>query len=69
MLLLLDNEDPDAKLAIEKFDAIAFVENDEPIAMIQMVIIVYHADLNEDYFQDAIVENWWEGNKLMPSDW
>lgn len=33
------------------------------------VIIVDHADINEEYFQDAVVEKWWDGKKLVPSDW
>jgi len=33
------------------------------------VIIVDHADINEEYFQDAMVEKWWDGTKLIPVDW
>lgn len=33
------------------------------------VIIVDHADVNEKYFQDSIVEKWWDGTKLVPLDW
>jgi hypothetical protein len=33
------------------------------------VIIVDHADINEDYFQEAIIEKWWDGTKLVPTDW
>lgn len=33
------------------------------------VIIVDHADIDEKYFQDAIVEKWWDGTKLVPIDW
>ncbi len=33
------------------------------------VIIVDHADINEPYFQDAVVEKWWDGTKLVPTDW
>lgn len=33
------------------------------------VIIVDHADINEKYFQDAVVEKWWDGTKLVPTDW
>jgi hypothetical protein len=34
------------------------------------VIIVDHADINEKYFQDAVVENWWDdNNKLVPRTW
>jgi hypothetical protein len=33
------------------------------------VIIVDHADINEDYFQNAVIEKWWNGAKLVPTDW
>lgn len=33
------------------------------------VIIVDHADINEIYFQEAVVEKWWDGTKLVPIDW
>lgn len=33
------------------------------------VIIVDHADINEKHFQDAVVEKWWDGTKLVPMDW
>jgi len=32
-------------------------------------IIVDHADISEQYFQDAVIEKWWEGAKLVPTDW
>jgi hypothetical protein len=33
------------------------------------VIIVDHADINEEDFQAAVVEKWWTGTKLVPADW
>ena len=33
------------------------------------VIVVDHADIDEKYFQDAVVEKWWDGTKLVPTDW
>lgn len=33
------------------------------------VIIVDHADINGKYFQEAVVEKWWDGTKLVPTDW
>lgn len=33
------------------------------------VIIVDHADINEEQFQMAVVEKWWDGTKLVPTDW
>ena len=33
------------------------------------VILIEHADLNEDWYRDAIVERWRGGKKLVPEDW
>lgn len=33
------------------------------------VILVEHADLNEEWYHDAIVERWRGGRKLVPEDW
>jgi hypothetical protein len=33
------------------------------------VFIVDHANLANDEFQDAIIEKWWDGNKLIPESW
>ena len=34
------------------------------------IIIVDHADIQEKYFQDSIVEKWWDdGQSLIPPDW
>jgi hypothetical protein len=34
------------------------------------VIIVDHADIDEEYFQEAVVEKWWDDNsKLVPTTW
>lgn len=33
------------------------------------VIITEHADLNEQWYQDAVVEKWRNGTKLVPEDW
>lgn len=36
----------------------------------RQVIVVDHADIKEDYFQDSIVEKWWdEGESLIPPSW
>jgi hypothetical protein len=32
-------------------------------------IIVDHADIDEEFFQDAVVEKWWDGTKLVPMNW
>ena len=33
------------------------------------VIIVDHADINEAYFQESVIEKWWDGKKLVPINW
>jgi hypothetical protein len=33
------------------------------------VIVTEHADINEEWFQMAIVERWRGGLKLVPEDW
>lgn len=34
------------------------------------IIVVDHADIQEKYFQDAIVEKWWdEDHRLIPMSW
>ena len=33
------------------------------------VVITEHADINEDWYQGALVERWRQGLKLVPDDW
>ncbi|MCB5953349.1 DUF3732 domain-containing protein [Enterococcus sp. BWT-B8] len=33
------------------------------------VLVVDHADIDEPYFQDAIIEKWWDETKLVPMEW
>ncbi|QDU62706.1 hypothetical protein Pan216_35750 [Planctomycetes bacterium Pan216] len=33
------------------------------------VIITDHADLQDDWFQETVVERWRGGNKLIPESW
>ncbi len=33
------------------------------------VVITEHADINEDWYQGAVVERWRQGLKLVPDDW
>ena len=33
------------------------------------VVITEHADINEDWYQKAVVERWRQGLKLVPDDW
>jgi hypothetical protein len=32
-------------------------------------IVCDHANLDEDWFQDAIAENWRNGEQLVPGEW
>jgi hypothetical protein len=41
----------------------------EEVAPGLQVILIEHADLNEDWYQNAIVERWRGGKKLVPVDW
>jgi len=33
------------------------------------VIIVDHTNLNNEEFQKAVIEKWWDGKKLIPDNW
>jgi hypothetical protein len=33
------------------------------------VIVTEHADINEEWYQTAVVERWRRGLKLVPEDW
>jgi len=33
------------------------------------IILMDHADLKEPWFEDAAVERWRRGNKLIPESW
>jgi hypothetical protein len=33
------------------------------------VVITEHADINQDWYQGAVVERWRQGLKLVPDDW
>ena len=33
------------------------------------VIVTEHADIGDDWFQEAVVERWRDGRKLVPEDW
>ena len=41
----------------------------EELAPQFQVIITDHANINEGWFQNCIVERWREGVKLVPPDW
>nr|VFK10035.1 MAG: Protein of unknown function (DUF3732) [Candidatus Kentron sp. LPFa]VFK28872.1 MAG: Protein of unknown function (DUF3732) [Candidatus Kentron sp. LPFa] len=33
------------------------------------IIVTDHANINEPWFQDAVVDRWREGKKLVPVEW
>jgi hypothetical protein len=41
----------------------------EAVAPGLQIILIEYADLNEDWYRDAIVERWRGGKKLVPEDW
>jgi hypothetical protein len=41
----------------------------ELVAPDRKVILIEHADINEDWYRDAVVEWWRGGKKLVPEDW
>jgi len=41
----------------------------DQLAFSLQIIITDHANINEDWFQDCIIERWREGQKLVPSEW
>lgn len=64
-IALLADED---KTAVQKlFSLIAKVARE--IAPSLQVILLDHADLNEDWFNAAVIERWRHGCKLVPLEW
>jgi len=64
-MALVDEEDMHAVSRMFRFvfDVV------EAIAPDFQVVITEHADINEDWFQGAVVERWRGGKKLVPEDW
>ena len=55
---------PDRQAVIRMFQLI--VEESQGF----QVILVEHADIQEDWFQSLVREKWWDGSaKLIPEDW
>jgi Protein of unknown function (DUF3732) len=70
-----EKDDADSMAAVSENDRIAvsrmfkFVfEVVAALAPGMQVVITEHADINEDWYQDAVVERW-RGVKLVPEDW
>jgi hypothetical protein len=61
----IQNED---RIALRRMFELVF-EVVEKFAPRFQVIITEHADLNESWYQGAVVEKWRRGTKLVPEDW
>jgi len=60
--------DEDDRLAVSRM--FKFVSDAvKKIAPNIQVVITEHADIKEDWYQDAVVERWRGGLKLIPEDW
>ncbi|MBV8921790.1 DUF3732 domain-containing protein [Bradyrhizobium sp.] len=64
-LVSLEDED---KTAVQKLFALINRVTQE-LAPTFQVILIDHADLKEKWFEDAVVERWRQGDKLVPQDW
>ena len=62
---VLGDEDQAAVLQLFKLIADAAAE----LAPHLQIIIMDHADLKQDWFQDAVVDRWRKGRKLIPLSW
>ena len=58
-----ETENPDRQAVIKMFKLIAAETKGF------QVIITEHADIKEDWYQELICENWWNGQSLIPQDW
>ncbi|MBF0463299.1 MAG: DUF3732 domain-containing protein [Magnetococcales bacterium] len=64
----IDEIKDDDRLAVIKMFQMIFKVAQE-LAPSWQVIITEHADIQEKWFQDAVVEKWRGGLKLVPDDW
>ncbi|MEG1954404.1 MAG: DUF3732 domain-containing protein, partial [Hydrogenoanaerobacterium sp.] len=61
-----ENVDSQEIRAIYKF----IFDRAKELAPNMQVIIVDHADIQENWFQESITEKWWaDGDALIPKDW
>ena len=61
----LDDED---RQAVRRLFRLIF-DVTEALSPDFQVIITDHADLNEDWFQEAVIEKWRDRVKLVPESW
>jgi hypothetical protein len=62
---VLADEDQTAVFQLFKLIADAAAE----LAPTLQIVIMDHADLKHDWFQDAVIERWRKGQKLVPMAW
>jgi chaperonin cofactor prefoldin len=58
----------DDRLAVSRMFRFVF-DIVEKLSPSLQVVITEHADINEDWYQNAVVERWRRGLKLIPDDW
>lgn len=58
----------DDRAAVSRLFKLVF-EAVKEVAPALQVIVTEHADINEDWYQNAVVERWRGGLKLIPEDW
>jgi Protein of unknown function (DUF3732) len=64
---LADLDDEDRLAVVRMFELIRDVVNELHPAF--QIIITEHADIAEDWYQEAVVERWRNGNALIPAAW
>jgi len=64
----IDSLQNDDRVALRRMFQLVFDVVSEMAPGFQ-VIITEHADLSEPWYQDAVVERWRSGRKLVPEDW
>ncbi len=64
----LDDFDDDDREAVRRLFKLIFDVTEQLSPNLQ-IILTDHADLNEDWFQSAIIERWRGGKKLVPLSW
>ncbi|MEN6293248.1 MAG: DUF3732 domain-containing protein [Methanobacterium sp.] len=66
-----NEEDEDNSVDVEKVKKIyksAINLTDELESELQ-IIMTDHANFNDEWFQECVIANWRDGNKLVPTDW
>jgi hypothetical protein len=64
---LIDLEDEDRAAVIRMFELVRDVVNE--LHPNFQIIITEHADIAEDWYQEAVIERWRNGNALIPAEW